>query len=243
MLMDNFSYHAYHLLPVLLNHINVSELDESERNYSAMLREWDYNKDADQIAPSVFYYWWRELYSEIWDNKYNTDYPMRRPARDNTLDLILNEPDSGLFNNIETETTETLTDLINISFKTALSKLNGRYGETNDNWKWGYINRTDLNHTAQIPGLGEPGLFTGGAAETINAIRGSHGPSWRMIVELDPDGVRGYGVYPGGQTGNPGSDRYNEFVETWRTGELFELLFLSKKPEAQEEFPLKIRLE
>jgi penicillin amidase len=52
-----------------------------------------------------------------------------------------------------------------------------------------------------------------------------------MIVELDPEGVRGYGVYPGGQSGNPGSKTYDAFVETWRTGELYELEFLREEPQ------------
>jgi len=55
--------------------------------------------------------------------------------------------------------------------------------------------------------------------------------------------VRGYGAYPGGQSGNPGSKSYDEFVETWRNGELYELLFLREKPENREDFPLVIRFE
>jgi len=55
--------------------------------------------------------------------------------------------------------------------------------------------------------------------------------------------VRGYGVYPGGQNGNPGSKTYTEFVETWRTGELFELLFLREIPDNRDAFPLTIRIE
>ena len=35
-----------------------------------------------------------------------------------------------------------------------------------------------------------------------NAIREEHGPSWRMVAEMTRP-VRAWGVYPGGQTGNP----------------------------------------
>ncbi|MCC5941734.1 MAG: penicillin acylase family protein, partial [Balneolaceae bacterium] len=48
---------------------------------------------------------------------------------------------------------------------------------------------------------------------------------------------------PGGQSGNPLSPTYDEFVETWRTGELYELLFLRDKPVIEDEFPLIIRFE
>jgi penicillin G amidase len=243
MLMDTFSYHAYHLLPVLLDQIDTSQLNDSEQSYLDQLIGWDYWNEGDWIEPSVFRIWWERLNAAIWDNKYDTKYPMRRPGREQTLKLILEEPDSHLFNNIQTKETETLDDLILISFHEAIKELKERFGESSENWKWGYVNNTNLHHLGQIPGLGKMNVFTSGGEESINAIRGSHGPSWRMIVELDPGGVRGYGVYPGGQSGNPGSKTYDEFVETWRNGELYELLFLSEKPGNIDDFPLIIRFQ
>ena len=53
-----------------------------------------------------------------------------------------------------------------------------------------------------------PGLNVGGWGNTINAYGHSHGPSWRMIVHLTPE-TEAYGVYPGGQNGNPGSKYYD----------------------------------
>ena len=46
-----------------------------------------------------------------------------------------------------------------------------------------------------------------------------------MIVSLEPE-IKAWGVYPGGQSGNPGSPYYDGFVDTWIEGELDELLFL-----------------
>jgi len=243
MLMDNFSYHAYKLLPVLLEGIDNSKLNETQQSLIDDLQSWNYKNDGDAIEPSVFRAWWRELSYSIWHNKYDVNFPMRRPDRDVTVDLVLNEPDSEWFNNVYTSKTETLSDLILPSFIAAVENLESRYGEPGEQWKWGFVGNTNLDHTSQIPGLGIRNVFTSGGAESINAIRGSHGPSWRMIVELDPDGVRGYGVYPGGQSGNPGSKTYDEFVESWRTGELYELLFLTEKPDDKEGFPLVIRIE
>ncbi|MEX0944980.1 MAG: penicillin acylase family protein [Balneolaceae bacterium] len=243
MFMDSFSYHAYTLLPVLLERIDRNELNTTEIRLLSQLEGWEYENHGDLIEPSVFHTWWIELNRAIWDNKYGTDYPMRRPSRDRTVELILNEPHSRLFNNREDEQIETLDDLILYSYKESIKSLHNRAGEVGDSWKWGYINNTNLNHVGQIPGMGVRDIFTNGGAESINAIRGGHGPSWRMIVELDPEGVRGYGVYPGGQSGNPGSKTYMEFIETWRTGELYELLFLRSKPESRDPFPLTIRME
>ena len=67
-------------------------------------------------------------------------------------------------------------------------------------------------------------LPTGGDWNIPNATAKTHGPSWRYVVELG-DRPKGYGVYPGGQSGYPGSEHYNEFVESWVSGKLYELEF------------------
>jgi len=241
LLLDTHSYHAERLLPAILATIDLDKFEESEKEIIDLLNTWNHKNNGELIAPSVFREWWHELYSLIWGNKYSTQLPMRKPDRDVTVDFIIKNPDSPWFDNPKTEDTETFSDLIYPAFKKAISNLNNRFGSNKDNWKWAHYNNTNLNHLGQIPGMGVPNLFTDGSNESVNAIWGSHGPSWKMIVELDPEGVRGYGVYPGGQSGNPGSKTYREFVETWVNGELFELLFLDKKPDSDQDFPVTLR--
>ena len=48
-----------------------------------------------------------------------------------------------------------------------------------------------------------------------------------MVVALGPQ-EKGYGVYPGGQSGNPGSYYYDNMVDAWVAGKLNELMFLQK---------------
>ena len=207
------------------------------------LSEWNYMNHGEEIAPSLFYVWWNNLYQAIWNSEYESDYVMRWPDRDKTTDLMLQNPESIWFDDPVTEATETLGELIRSSYRDAIRELRNRYGDDPDQWLWSRVNNTTLNHVAQIDGFGVPNLVTDGGRESINAIRGSHGPSWRMVVELDPEGVRAYGVYPGGQSGNPGSESYDSFVETWRTGELFELNFLREEPSGTDGYPLVIRFE
>lgn len=242
LLMDAYSYHAEKLLPVMLEAIEGEELSGQQSEDLENLAQWNYENRGDQIEPSLFYYWWRELYSEIWDDEYDTSFPMRRPKRDRTLEMILMESDAPWFDNIDTDETETLEDLIRTSFRGFYRTIESDRGQRGDSWQWRHVNNTNLNHVGQIPGMGVYNLFTDGGAESVNAIRGNHGPSWRMVVDLTPGEVKGYGVYPGGQSGNPGSKMYHSFVETWRTGELYELIFLREKP-VDGDFPLKIVLE
>ena len=46
-----------------------------------------------------------------------------------------------------------------------------------------------------------------------------------MIVQLT-DKIEAYGVYPGGQSGNPGSKYYDSFVDQWAAGKYYSLWFM-----------------
>ena len=52
-----------------------------------------------------------------------------------------------------------------------------------------------------------------GSRWSPNAINRKFGPSWRYIVELKQDSVHAIGIYPGGQSGNPGSEHYDDYIE------------------------------
>jgi len=67
----------------------------------------------------------------------------------------------------------------------------------------------------------------GGNGDIINATTESHGPSWRMIVQLT-ENTEAYGVYPGGQSGNPGSKFYDDFVSTWTKGQYYSLWIMKR---------------
>jgi penicillin amidase len=88
------------------------------------------------------------------------------------------------------------------------------------------VKNTGVRHLAKLPAFSYEHLKIGGWGNTINAAKTDHGPSWRMIVEMGKDSVRAYGVYPGGQSGNPGSVHYADFVDQWVGGRYNRLLFL-----------------
>jgi penicillin amidase len=65
----------------------------------------------------------------------------------------------------------------------------------------------------------------GGNHDIVNAFSRTHGPSWRMVVSLEKSGIKMWGVYPGGQSGNPGSTHYSDMVAPWVGGEYFRIPF------------------
>jgi penicillin amidase len=45
-----------------------------------------------------------------------------------------------------------------------------------------------------------------------------------MVIELG-DEINAWGIYAGGQSGNPGSPAYNTFVDDWAAGNYFKINF------------------
>lgn len=228
--MDTHNYHAQTVLPILLQNLKSDSLTGQKQVAVNKLTNWNYENKGALIAPSLFAYWWDALEDAIWEDEYRSiDLPMKRPARDQTAQIIRTDSTVQWYDDITTEKTETRTDLINQSFQQAYQHLADDYGTFGDPWRWGYVNKTDISHVGQVSGLGHKEVFTDGGAESINAVRGSHGPSWRMIVELGPE-IKAWGIYPGGQSGNPGSPNYDNMIDEWAEGELHPLWFMKRQP-------------
>ncbi|MFA5668711.1 MAG: penicillin acylase family protein [Balneolaceae bacterium] len=228
--LDNYSYHAATILPEMLGWIDRDGLSESELEKLKLVEEWNYFNDAEKLAPSIFRVWWSKLYDNILDDEFeSTKASLRYPARDRLTEILKYDAGFEFIDDINTEKVETLNELVTTSFNQTLSTMRTVLGDGTEEWQWGYYAENDIDHLASIPGFGRERVFTGGGRESVNATRGGNGPSWRMIVELGPE-VKGYGVYPGGASGNPGSPDYDSMVETWRTGGFFELKFMKEKP-------------
>ena len=83
---------------------------------------------------------------------------------------------------------------------------------------------TKVGHLLRIEPLGYH-VVNGGNGNAINATKGSHGPSWRLVASMERIGIKAWGVYPGGQSGNPGSRFYNNLLNPWAEGKYFRLKF------------------
>ncbi len=82
-------------------------------------------------------------------------------------------------------------------------------------------------------------LPIGGGVRSINATKVDHGPSWRMVVSLTAK-TEAYGVYPGGQSGNPGSKYYDSFVDQWAAGKYYSLWMMTKAEAADKRVKAKM---
>ncbi|WP_207428613.1 penicillin acylase family protein [Pedobacter sp. SYSU D00535] len=227
---DNFSVLAQNVLPLMTQALKSDHLNATEQEAFNLLSKWNYTYDAQSIAASIFEIWHKDLHKKIWDEFHDPEKPMRTPSRDRTVQLLLKEPQSRWFDVVATPVKESREQLIQASFKFAIDSLSRKFGLLGKKWQWGFVKNTHIPHLAKIPGFGSGLLFTGGSKTSVNALAESNGPSWRMVVDLGRT-PKAYGIFPGGQSGNPGSVFYDDMISSWTEGQLDELLFLRSKEE------------
>lgn len=239
---DNYSILARDLLPSLLAAVRVDGLNATERESFQIVSRWNKRYDAQEIGASIFEIWHKQLIEEIWKDEFgNAETPMRYPSRDRTVQLIVETPDAPWFDNRSTPQTETLPDLVNRSFRFAVDSLTRRHGTLGSNWHWAKVKGSHVPHLAAIAGFGSGILLNGGSKHSVNALGEKNGPSWRMVVALGPQ-VKAYGIFPGGQSGNPGSPYYDNMLDNWTSGNLRELLFLKSADESPDQIISTLKL-
>ncbi|MCY7349263.1 MAG: penicillin acylase family protein [Cytophagaceae bacterium] len=231
---DNFSIQARTLLPVLLPLVQPRELSAGQLGALNRLKSWNFQNNPDNVEPTVYTEWINALYAATWQDELGSPAgePTILPTSDRTMRMILREPTARWFDDIRTtDHRETLAELTQRSFKNAIDTLQKQLGVLGPKWQLGAQRGTDIRHLARIPALSRLGLVTGGGTGIVNATNKAHGPSWRMVVALGKNGPTAYGLYPGGQSGNPGSRFYDNMIERWRTGQLDPLVYLQSPDE------------
>jgi penicillin G amidase len=91
--------------------------------------------------------------------------------------------------------------------------------EEKGDYSWASFKNTSVLHLVpNFKSFSRTGIYTGGGSGILNATSERHGASWRMVVEMGEQ-VNAFGIYPGGQSGNPGSKYYDNFLKKWSLGE------------------------
>jgi len=231
---DNYSELASDVLPSLLSYIDSVRLSNRELKVYEKMKEWNYLYDANEIAPTMFNTWWKILYYSIWEDEFSRENaPLRRPTYAITAQVIRDTTSFMFIDDVKTAIRERRKDIVNTSFYKMVDSLY-KYNEAIEEWKWGTYKGTRVLHLAEVlKPFNEEEINIGGNRHILNATSERHGPSWRMIVSLGPK-VEAYGIYPGGQSGNPGSRHYNEFLPKWVEGEYDRLWFMKQASETGE---------
>lgn len=215
--LSNYSIEAEEALASML-----PLLDSNNLKKARILTEWNYEYNAGSKAAPLFDSWFAALEKLIWDEIY-TQKNIALPTPDSwvTINLMAKDKDHKFYDIKGTPQKESLKTLVNASFARVVAQPLETLGETK---------KAHIPHLTRLPALSSDTLRIGGTKRALNAMQQTFGPSWRMVVALG-DKPEAYGIYPGGQSGNPASTYYMNKIDQWANGE-YDRIPLATKPES-----------
>lgn len=223
LMMNTRNRYAELVLDTLLVKVDAASLTSAESAALDSLRAWNRRNDRELVGPTLFSTWFDALHANIWNDAYPPDDKrFKRPNIANTIQHILDEPDSPWLNG-----NTPFPDRVTASFKKAIADLTDTHGAMDEDWAWWKTLNGHVPHLLGLDSFGSGVLYASGDKQSILALNGSHGPSWRLVAELG-DTVKAQGIFPGGQSGNPGSPRYMNFLNDWVEGVLYPLPLMER---------------
>ncbi|MBO9572507.1 MAG: penicillin acylase family protein, partial [Chitinophagaceae bacterium] len=236
---DNYNVFAEYALPYLLQHVKQGELTVEEKKYFDIASSWNYKNDNEEKGPSVFTEWLDWLEKSVWDDELiQIGGSYERPPQYTLIGDMKNDSTFSFIDNISTPQKETSEDIVTSSFKKAVTVLSTAAAD--EKLTWNKFKNTGIRHLLRLEPLSRFHLNTGGGVNVINATKQYHGPSWKMIVQMT-DEIEAYGIYPGGQSGNPGSKYYDIAVNDWAQGKYYRLWFMKKEEAGSDKIKHVIR--
>jgi len=236
---DYYSVVADGMRNIFLKYVRENDLNDDAKKYLTMVKDWNLYTTPNSTATTVYQTWFDSLKVAIWKDEWQRDsLAMPFPAEETLLEWINKDSAFKYVDNVNTQQKETISDVVTQALQKATPEL--KKEETARTLEWAKHKDPTIYHllkTALTPFSKK--IHVGGWGNVINAVtdihnkdNATHGPSWRMIVQLS-DSTEAYGVYPGGQDGNPGSKFYDNFVDTWANGKYYPL-WLMKENEAKD---------
>lgn len=195
-----------------------------------LLAAWDGRMTRDRPEPLIFAGWVRALTEDLFAEKLKT-------ALDNGTDSVWMPGIAKLAQILSADSVwcpiSSCPTKVEAALERSLTVLSDRYGHDMARWRWGEAHVAILDHPLlhRVPVLrnfGDLNVETGGGNDTVRAAvywgqseKGRfddiHGASYRALYDLgDPRHSRF--VISTGESGNPLSRHYGDFVDRWNTG-------------------------
>jgi penicillin amidase len=227
--LDNYNLKAAESLPFFLSQLDTTALKGSELIAFQKLKAWDFFNTVQSEGASYYEAWLRSFLPMVWDEIDSSKVALSRPSTYLTFKLMKEKPELSFFDVKHTPEKETVREVVQKSFSLAVAAIEKWKEEKKTNPTWGDYKDAVISHLLKQEGFSYH-VKHGGNSSIVNAHSKRNGPSWRMVVSLEKTGIQAWGVYPGGQSGNPGSPYYNNLIQLWEAGNYIKFTFV---PEAE----------
>lgn len=211
------------------------DLDGDARTAAEFLRSWDGRMQKGGAA-ALFGVFERELGAGVFDDEFRTaglpSMALLRKA-DALERLLGNTLDERWCDDVGTPVVETRHEQIGRALERALAAVRKRFGDDPARWDWTAYNQWRPRHALAaaplIGGLLERGPFgVPGSAQTVRVFTGwwrgdevevGHGASMRFVADLG-DGDRSLAILPGGQSGHPFDEHFDDQLDEYVAGKM-----------------------
>lgn len=231
LLADNYNLKAAENIPHLISLLKVSELSENHKSILKIIQNWDFCNNVDSKGASVFELWFTMLEELTWDELKSSEHELMAPQDFYFLRLIKEHPENKFFDIKSTPEVENASDIVKLAFARTADSLSAWKSTHGTDFTWAEYKRTSVQHLLSINAFSKFNISIGGNKHIVNACASRWGPSWKMVVSLGPT-PNAWAVYPGGQSGNPGSAFYDNFISTWASGNLYEVKYWTSPEDA-----------
>ncbi|NOS93099.1 MAG: penicillin acylase family protein [Cyclobacteriaceae bacterium] len=239
--LDNFNLKASESLPTFLLNLDSASLSGEALEAYKILKAWDYKNEIDSEGASYYEAWIRAFVPMVWDEFEDQKVALPWPSTYLTIKLMKEQPELTFFDIKSTPEKETAKEVIRKSFEEAVTviekwksdqsqkilKENPLITTYNVIPRWASYKDAIVNHLLRQKAFSY-NIEHGGNSSIVNAHSKTHGPSWRMVVSLEKNVINAWGVYPGGQSGNPGSPYYNNLLNLWTQGKYVKFTFTAE---------------
>lgn len=211
------------------------DFEGAAREAVELLRGWDGRMQKGGPA-ALFGVFERELGSAVFDDEFRRAglAPMGLLRKADALERLLTDTlDERWCDDVGTPAIETRRERIERALSNALSAVRTRFGADPTLWDWTAYNRWRPKHPLAaaplVGGLFERGPFDmPGSAQTVCVFTGwwrgdevevGHGASMRFVADLG-DGDRSLAILPGGQSGHPFDEHFDDQLDEYVAGKM-----------------------
>jgi penicillin amidase len=224
---DDYDAGAATLVPILMNvDLNDSHLDETR----ALLKNWDYQAQADSSAAALYEVFWKHLLAKTFHDELPERYWPTGGDRWFEVTRNMNESSVWWDDKSTSDVVETRHVIFSAAFKDAVAEIEKTLGKDPSKWKWGDLHGSVFRSgslgqsgVGLIENLFNRGPFpTSGGNSIVNATgwRSTEGyetttvPSMRAIYDLS-DLNNSLTVHTTGQSGHAYHSHYIDMPALW----------------------------
>ena len=224
---DNVSPMARDFLDILTK---ITPLSAAGKRAIELLQAWDGDMDLNRPEPLIFSHWYRQLERRIYADELGPLFKESWHYRPLFVQRALLERNTWC-DNVTTDAVETCDQAVAEALEHAVRVLAEAYGDEMTKWRWGDVHYAHMKHLPftfipvlnrifdlRIDASGGPFTLNRGGysvAKDKAPFAQVHGASFRAIYDLD-DLDRSLYVHTTGQSGNPLSGFFDNFVRPWR---------------------------